>query len=105
VGIDAVTQANAEMIARLAAEQKLPTVYPAREFAEIGGLLSYGVDYSNLYYRAAGLINKIFKGARPANLPVQQPTKLELVLNLKTAKPPGLEIPPTLIARADEVIE
>jgi putative tryptophan/tyrosine transport system substrate-binding protein len=105
VGIDAVTQANAEMIAKLAAEQKLPTAYPAREFAEIGGLLSYGVDYSNLYYRAAGLIDKIFKGARPANLPVEQPTKLELVINLRTAKTLGLEIPPTLIARADEVIE
>jgi ABC-type uncharacterized transport system substrate-binding protein len=105
VGIDAVTQANAAAIAKLAAEQKLPTAYPAREFAEIGGLLSYGVDYSNLYYRAAGLIDKIFKGARPANLPVEQPTKLELVINLRTAKALGLEIPPTLIARADEVIE
>jgi putative ABC transport system substrate-binding protein len=105
VGIDAVTQANAEMIAKLAAEQKLPTAYPAREFAEIGGLLSYGVDYPDLYYRAAGLVDKIFKGARPANLPVEQPTKLELIINLRTAKTLGLEIPPTLIARADEVIE
>jgi len=105
VGIDAVTQANAAMIAKLAAEQKLPTAYPAREFAEIGGLLSYGVDYPNLYYRAAGLVDEIFKGARPANLPVEQPTKLELVINLRTAKTLGLEIPPTLIARADEVIE
>jgi putative tryptophan/tyrosine transport system substrate-binding protein len=105
VGIDAVTQANAEMIAKLAAEQKLPTAYPAREFAEVGGLLSYGVDYPDLYYRAAGLVDKILKGARPANLPVEQPTKLELVINLRTAKTLGLEIPPTLIARADEVIE
>jgi putative tryptophan/tyrosine transport system substrate-binding protein len=105
VGIDAVTQANAATIAKLAAEQKLPTAYPAREFTEVGGLLSYGVDYPDLYRRAAGLVDKIFKGARPANLPVEQPTKLELVINLRTAKMLGLEIPPTLIARADEVIE
>jgi putative tryptophan/tyrosine transport system substrate-binding protein len=105
VGIDAVTQANAATIAKLAAEQKLPTAYPAREFAEVGGLLSYGVDYPDLYYRAAGLVDKIFKGAQPANLPVEQPTKLELVINLRTAKTLDLEIPPTLIARADEVIE
>jgi putative ABC transport system substrate-binding protein len=105
VGIDAVTQANAATIAKLAAEQKLPTVYPAREFAEVGGLLSYGVDYPDLYYRAAGLVDKIFKGAQPASLPVEQPTKLELVINLRTAKTLGLEIPSTLLARADEVIE
>jgi putative ABC transport system substrate-binding protein len=67
--------------------------------------LSYGVDYPDLYYRAARLIDKIFKGARPANLPVEQPTKLELVINLRTANTLGLEFPPTLIARADEVIE
>ena len=105
VGIDAVTQANAATIAKLAAEQKLPTAYPAREFAEVGGLLSYGVDYPDLYYRAAGLVDKIFKGAQPANLPVEQPTKLELVINLRTAKTLALEIPSTLLARADEVIE
>jgi putative tryptophan/tyrosine transport system substrate-binding protein len=105
VGIDAVTQANAATIAKLAAEQKLPTAYPAREFAEVGGLLSYGVDYPDLYFRAGGLIDKIFKGARPATLPVEQPTKLELVINLRTAKALGLQIPPTLLARADEVIE
>jgi putative tryptophan/tyrosine transport system substrate-binding protein len=105
LGIDAVTQANAATIAKFAAEQKLPTAYPAREFVELGGLLSYGVDYPDLYYRAAGLIDKIFKGARPANLPVEQPTKLELVINLKTAKSLGQEVPPMLLARADEVIE
>ena len=105
VGIDAVTQANAATIAKLASEQKLPTAYPAREFVELGGLLSYGVDYPDLYYRAAGLIDKIFKGALPANLPVEQPTKLELVINLKMAKLLGLDVPPMLLSRADEVIE
>jgi putative ABC transport system substrate-binding protein len=72
---------------------------------EIGGLLSYGVNYPSLYFRAAGLIDKIFKGASPGDLPVEQPTKLELLVNLRTAKALGLELPPTLIARADEVIE
>ena len=67
--------------------------------------MSYGVDYPALYYRAAGLIDKIFHGARPANLSVEQPTKLELVINLRTAKTLGFEFPPTLLARADEVIE
>jgi putative ABC transport system substrate-binding protein len=67
--------------------------------------LSYGVDYPDLYYRAAGLIDKIFKGARPANLPVEQPTKLELVINLKAAKALGFDVPPALLARADEVVE
>lgn len=105
VGIDVVTQANAAVITGLAAEQKLLTAYPAREFVELGGLLSYGVDYPDLYLRAAGLIDKIFKGARPANLPVEQPTKLELVINLKAAKALGLDVPPTLLARADEVVE
>jgi putative ABC transport system substrate-binding protein len=105
VGIDVVTQANDATIARLAAEQKLPSAYPAREFVELGGLLSYGVDYSDLYYRAAGLIAKIFKGAQPANLPVEQPTKLELVINIKAAKALGLDVPPTLLARADAVVD
>lgn len=105
VGIDVVTQDSAATIARFAAEQKMPTAYPAREFVELGGLLSYGVDYPDLYYRAAGLIDKIFKGARPANLPVEQPTKLELVINIKAAKALGFDVPATLLARADEVVE
>jgi len=105
VGIDALTQANAKMIVELAAAHKLLTAYPAREFVDVGGLLSYGSSYPDLYYRAAGLIDKIFKGAKPGDLPVEQPTKLELVINLKTAKTLGLEIPPNLLARADEVIE
>jgi putative ABC transport system substrate-binding protein len=105
VGIDTLTQANAKMIVNLAAEHKLVTVYPAREFVDVGGLLSYGPSYPDLYYRAAGLIDKIIKGAKPGDLPVEQPTKLELVINLKTAKTLALAIPPNLLARADEVIE
>jgi putative ABC transport system substrate-binding protein len=105
VGIDALTQANAKMIVELAAAHKLLTAYPARQFVDVGGLLSYGPSYPDLYYRAAGLIDKIFKGAKPGDLPVEQPTKLELVINLKTAKALGLEIPPNLLARADEAIE
>ena len=105
VGIDALTQSKAETIVGLAAEHKLLTAYPAREFVEIGGLMSYGPSYPDLYYRAAGLIDKIFKGAKPGDLPVEQPTKLELVVNLKTAKALGLTVPQSLLARADEVIE
>jgi putative ABC transport system substrate-binding protein len=105
VGIDALTQANAQMIVELAAAHKLLTAYPAREFVDVDGLLSYGPSYPDLYYRAAGLIDKIFKGAKPGDLPVEQPTKLELVINLKTAKALGLEIPPNLLARTNEVIE
>ena len=105
VGIDALTQAKAETIVGLAAEHKLVTAYPAREFVELGGLMSYGPSYPDLYYRAAGLIDKIFKGAKPGDLPVEQPTKLELVINLKTAKALGLTVPQSLLARADEVIE
>ena len=93
------------MIVDLAADYKMLMVYPAREFVDIGGLLSYGPSYSDLYYRAAGLIDKIFKGAKPGDLPVEQPTKLELVINLKTAMAFGLTVPPSLLARADEVIE
>ena len=105
VGIDALTQAKAKMIVDFAAEQKLPTVYISREFVNIGGLLSYGPSFPDLYYRAAGLIDKILKGAKPGDLPVEQPTKLELIINLKTAKALGLEIPTNLMVRADEVIE
>jgi putative tryptophan/tyrosine transport system substrate-binding protein len=105
VGIDALTQANAAAIIRMAAERRLPAAYPAREFVDAGGLLSYGPSYPDLYFRAAGLIDRILKGARPGDLPVEAPTKLELVVNLTTAKALALDIPPTLLARADEVIE
>jgi len=105
VGIDALTQSKAETIVGLAAEHKLLTAYPAREFVEMGGLMSYGPSYPDLYYRAAGLIDKIFKGAKPGDLPVEQPTKLELVINLKIAKALGLTIPHSMLMLADEVIE
>jgi putative ABC transport system substrate-binding protein len=100
-----LTQVNAKLIVALAAEHKLPTAYPAREFVDAGGLLSYGPSYPDLYYRAAGLINKILRGAKPADLPVEQPTRLELIINLKTAKALGLKISSNLLALADELIE
>jgi putative ABC transport system substrate-binding protein len=78
-------------------------MYASREY--VGGLLAYGVNYADVYRRAAGFADKIFKGANPANLPVEQPTKVELVINLTTAKTLGLTIPPAVLARADEVIE
>jgi putative ABC transport system substrate-binding protein len=105
VGIDGLTQANATMIIELASQYRLPTAYPAREFVVAGGLLSYGPNYPDLYFRSASLMDKIFKGARPGDLPVEQPTKLELIVNLKTAKALGIKVSPTLLATADEVIE
>ena len=103
--IDGVMEANQRTILDLAAKHRLPAIYPSREFVENGGLMSYGVSYPDLYRRAATYIDKIFKGANPGDLPVEQPTKFELVINLKTAKALGLDVPATLLARADEVIE
>jgi putative ABC transport system substrate-binding protein len=102
---DPLTLAHRRSIAALAASIGLPAIYGFREFPEDGGLMSYGVSLAYLYRSAATLVDKILKGAKPAELPVEQPTKLELVINLKTATALGLTIPPTLLARADEVIE
>jgi putative ABC transport system substrate-binding protein len=105
VVIDAITQANQQRIVDLAMKHRLPAIYSSREFVDAGGLISYGVSYPDLYRRAATYVDKILKGTKPADLPVVQPTKFELVINLKTAKALGIEVPPTLSARADEVIE
>jgi ABC-type uncharacterized transport system substrate-binding protein len=96
---------HSALIITLAERHKLPAVYPRRSFVAAGGLISYGFDALDQVRQAAGYIDRILKGDKPANLPVQAPTKYELALNLKTAKMLGLEIPPTLLARADEVIE
>ena len=96
---------HARSIATLAARHNLPAIYPFRYFVGAGGLISYGPDYPDQYRRAAGYVDRILKGEKPSNLPVQAPVKYELAINLKTAKALGLDVPPMLLARADEVIE
>jgi putative ABC transport system substrate-binding protein len=89
----------------LAVRNRLPTIAGLREYVDAGGLMSYGADFPDLYRRAATYIDKILKGAKPADLPIEQPTKFEFVMNMKTAKALGITIPPSLLLRADEVIQ
>jgi putative ABC transport system substrate-binding protein len=105
VSVGALGAIHRDLIIRLAREHRLPAVYPLRYHVSGGGLISYGPDTLDQYRRAAGYVDRILKGEKPADLPVQAPTKYELVINLKTAKALGLDVPPILLARADEVIE
>jgi putative ABC transport system substrate-binding protein len=102
---DPLTVGQRKRIADFAASNQLPAIYGLKEFVKAGGLMAYGANLADLYRRAAGYTDKILKGAKPANLPIEQPTKFDLVINLKTAKAIGLEVPGKLLALADEVIE
>jgi len=105
ITVGGVTVRHRELIGALASRYKLPAVYPNRYFITSGGLMSYGPDLNDQYRRAAGYVDRILKGTKPADLPVETPTKYQLVINTKAAKTLGIAVPPTLIARADEVIE
>src|SRR5262245_57994869 len=105
VGLEAVTQAHRKLIAELAVKHRLPAIYGGREFVDAGGLMFYGPSFPDISHRFATYVDKIFKGTKPADLPVEQPTRFELIVNIRAAKALGLEVPPILLARADEVIE
>ena len=105
VSTDPLVLSNVDRINALALDARLPTIYNSKEYLASGGLLSYGPNYPDLFRHAADYVDKILRGAKPADLPVEQPTKFDLVINIRTAKALGLTIPPTLLARADEVIE
>ena len=96
---------NRVRISTLAVNARVPTMYNFQEYVQAGGLMSYGPNFPDLFRRAAEYVDKILRGAKPAEIPVEQPTKFDLVINLTTAKTLGIEVPPTLLARADEVIE
>jgi putative ABC transport system substrate-binding protein len=100
-----VIERNLAEVVALAAKQRLPALYFFHQFPDAGGLMSYGSNVNDIHRRSAAFVDKILKGAKPADLPIEQPTKFELVINLKTAKALGLTIPPSLLARADQVIE
>jgi putative tryptophan/tyrosine transport system substrate-binding protein len=102
---DAFLNVQRKEVTSLAARYRLPAIYPYHYFFDVGGLMYYGPEMVDQYRRAASYINRILKGEKPAELPVQAPTKYELAINVKTAKALGLTVPPTLLARADEVIE
>ena len=102
---DPIFAGNLKQLAELATKNRLPSTFHLKEYADYGGLIAYGVDRTDQFRRAAGYVDKILKGAKPADLPVEQPTKFELVINLKTAKALGLKLPPSLVARADGIIE
>jgi len=102
---DTVTASNSRRVVEFAARNRVPAIYEARNFVDAGGLMSYGLDFVDHYRRAAYYVDKVLKGVRPADLPVEQPTKFELVINMKSAKALGLTIPQSLLLRADQVIE
>ena len=104
VGADGLTQMHRAMIIDLVAQSRLPAAYPAGDFVAAGGLMAYSVNYPDLYYRFASYADKIFMGAKPGELPVEQPTKFVLSINLRTAKALGITVPESLLVRADELI-
>ena len=105
VGLSPLMTLNSKRIVDLAVKNRLPAMYATRQFVEEGGLMAYGPSIGDLYRRAATYVDKVLKGANPAELPVEQPTKFEFIVNLKTAKQIGLTIPPNVLARADKVIK
>ena len=105
ISYDGLLQAHRRLIIDTASKYRLPTMFPSREFVDDGGLISYGVSYPDLYYRAAGLVDKIFKGTKPSEIPVEQPTRFELVVNLKTLAALGIRIPPTLLLQVDHAVK
>jgi putative tryptophan/tyrosine transport system substrate-binding protein len=105
IGADGLIETHKRAIISLAEAHRIPAIHPSRDFVEIGGLIAYAVNYPDLYFRAASHVDKILKGVKAGDIPVEQPTRLELVINLRTAKALGLIVPQMLLARADEVIE